>query len=465
MKHKETLSTNKGNKEFYITNLKQEDIRDILLLEQKSRTPELQASEGIVNTRLQNWHIIMWIKKWNNLVSKIAFSYQNFSKEKLDKFPSTFEEFSTLPSNPNFNSAFIYNLDTDPNYRGSWYTERLIQATIDKLSKDWCRYIYFDARPSSYNWDNSEQQSIKQNLEFKKTIDEFLKTQIMPTKDELLKDPTLAFYNHNLKDKLEFIKIIPDFINDKASWDFRIIAHLDLTKLSEISLSEERIAISEAMYGKEFIAELNNFLKSQTKWNSILECGCWWWHIIKWLHEQGRNWTGIDSDQLMIEHAKKNNNWISFLQMDWNNLDGLDWNFDCIMCRWNNICVKNRMDEKDTNPKEKIQENIQKMRDKLNKWWILYLDTAPYTDENKISLKTDNIDLEGKVSFNKENNTRYTFWWGLVNWKKFIWWSENYLISSDELEIMLENMNPKPSKVLKPSLQNEKVYSIVCAIK
>ena len=66
MKHKETLSTNKGNKEFYITNLKQEDIRDILLLEQKSRTPELQASEGIVNTRLQNWHIIMWIKKWNN---------------------------------------------------------------------------------------------------------------------------------------------------------------------------------------------------------------------------------------------------------------------------------------------------------------------------------------------------------------------------------------------------------------
>jgi len=54
MKHKETLSTNKGNKEFYITNLKQEDIRDILLLEQKSRTPELQASEGIVNTRLQN---------------------------------------------------------------------------------------------------------------------------------------------------------------------------------------------------------------------------------------------------------------------------------------------------------------------------------------------------------------------------------------------------------------------------
>jgi len=25
------------------------------------------------------------------------------------------------------------------------------------------------------------------------------------------------------------------------------------------------------------------------------------------------------------------------------------------------------MDEKDTNPKEKIQENIQKMRDKLNK--------------------------------------------------------------------------------------------------
>lgn len=197
-------------------------------LENNSWVPELQASRDTILKRLELGHIMLCVpdSERRKIIGKICFLYNNFDPEKSYKFPKKFSEFSSMPKLNFFNAAFVYDLDIEHNYRdGGKLARFLVHEAIKRAKKDGCKYIVGDGRCPSYN--GSKIEGLKQNICFKRAIDEYIEKEIFPQQKDFLLDPTLAFYHRVTGCK--FLWIIPDFIpEDKASGGIRVILYKEI---------------------------------------------------------------------------------------------------------------------------------------------------------------------------------------------------------------------------------------------
>ncbi len=211
-----------------ITKLGKEHLESIIYLERNSWIPFAQADKETILKRFGLGHIMIGVLEDDELTGMISFSYSNFSPDDYEKFPKGFGEFSSQEPSENYNSAFIYNLSILPKERGRYYAQMLIREALETARNKGCEYAVADGRCPSYNGSSGfEQENVKQRIEFKEAIDRYLGGGPFPEKEELLKDPTLAFY-HRFG---EFLWIMPDFLpEDKPSGGIRVIIY---KKLSE----------------------------------------------------------------------------------------------------------------------------------------------------------------------------------------------------------------------------------------
>lgn len=206
-----------------ILSLGENDIPEIIGLENKSWIPGLQATEESIRDRIRKNHVILGIRDGERLVAKICFSCSSFRADQPENFPDNFEDFSHQPIVESPNALFVYNLDVNPDYRGKIYAPTLIKAVIREAMKLGLRYIVADGRPSSYNGSGEyEQEKVKQNLDFKQSIDKYLNGGSFPTDAEFMKDPTLALYRRLTGCK--FYSVLPNFIpEDEPAGGIRVI--------------------------------------------------------------------------------------------------------------------------------------------------------------------------------------------------------------------------------------------------
>lgn len=242
---------------------------------------------------------------------------------------------------------------------------------------------------------------------------------------------------------------------------------------SEISLSEEWVTLSEALYGQKFIAELADFFKKY-KVKTILECGCGGGHVLQGLGERGFSCLGIDSSKTMINIAKQHNfnSNVEFRKMNWLELDELTSSYDCVMCRGNSLAYAVSWESSQMRyPTEEFRDiifiSLQKMLNKIKDEGLLYVDTVSEKEvsENGRNLAFENKDIKivGKIKYDFSRKLRYTYGEGVVKGKKFKGGSVSYLLLPNELREMLEKLGAR--KIFNPNLKNERNYSALYAVK
>lgn len=200
-----------------------EDIPEILELENVCWLPEIRANEATLRERFEMGHTSMGILVNEKLVGMTSFSYTRFSPDDPDELPATFREFSSRPKHGDYNTAFVYNLNIHPDYRGDTLTRELIWASIDRLRQDNCVYMLGVGRCPSYNGSPGEGiENIQASPEFRKTIDNSMRTGELPATRDLIVDPVLRFYRRTLG--CEFLRVTPEFLpGDTPSGNFGVI--------------------------------------------------------------------------------------------------------------------------------------------------------------------------------------------------------------------------------------------------
>ena len=239
-----------------------------------------------------------------------------------------------------------------------------------------------------------------------------------------------------------------------------------------MSLSKEWAFLSRAMYGQDFIEELSEFLKRQ-KIKTILECGCGDGNILFGLAKKGFKGIGIDGDSEMIKMANQEHNHpnISYLTLNWLDLERISEQYDCVMCRGNSLSYVLNWGKDKQEPAEIIANSVAKsiglMFDRLKPAGLLYVDTVRQEDidlgNREIELKYPNISLRAKIEYNLERRIRRTYGEGIVLGEEFRGGGESVFITPNELESMILELKPK--RVWHPNLKNEVNYHIVCANK
>jgi len=240
-----------------------------------------------------------------------------------------------------------------------------------------------------------------------------------------------------------------------------------------MSLSQEWSAISEAMYGEDFIAELAVFL-GKSGVDRILECGCGNGHILEGLARRGFYGVGIDAEPEMIgiankEHIHPN---VTYRLMNWLNLDQLDETFDAVICRGNTLAYVNSWGKvkRDFEPETTrflIEKSIGIMYHQFKPSGILYLDTIA-SDEitqgnHDIRLRLPGIELAGRIEYDWQKRARYISGSGTVYGREFRGDSICYLLTVDELVEILRSL--QPTEICRPKLAHEPNYDVVCVRK
>lgn len=196
--------------------------------EEQSFIPSMRASEESVRQRLALDHIMLGAEQDGRLVGKICFSYSNFSPNDFEDFPKTFHEFSHQPRPDRYNSVFVYNLDVIPDQRGGKASSLLIRTMFERAKKDGCAYVVIDGRPSSYNGSDAKEEQVRQNPKLKAALDDYLAGGPFPTDEELMTDPTLAFYMRKTTGG-KFLWIIPNFLpEDEPAGGIRVIMYKEI---------------------------------------------------------------------------------------------------------------------------------------------------------------------------------------------------------------------------------------------
>jgi len=205
-----------------------EDIAEILELENLCWLPEIRANEATLRTRFEMGHISIGMLVNEKLIGMTSFSYTHFSPDDSNGFPNTFREFSSRPQLDDHNTAFVYNLNIHPDYRGDTLTRELIWAGIDRLREDNCVYMLGASRCPSYNGSQGPDiETIQASPEFRKTIGNAIQTGRLPATRQLIVDPVLRFYRRTLDCK--FLRVVPDFLpGDKPSGNFGVIFYKTL---------------------------------------------------------------------------------------------------------------------------------------------------------------------------------------------------------------------------------------------
>ncbi len=205
-----------------------EDIPEILELENVCWLPEIRANEATLRARFEMGHISMGMLVNEKLVGMTSFSYTHFSPDDPDGLPGTFREFSSRPLHDDYNTAFVYTLNIHPDYRGDTLTRELIWTGIDRLREDNCVYMLGAGRCPSYNGNQGAGiETIQPSPEFRKTIDNSMRTGKLPATRDLIIDPVLRFYRRTLGCK--FLRVVPEFLpGDTPSGNFGVIFYKTL---------------------------------------------------------------------------------------------------------------------------------------------------------------------------------------------------------------------------------------------
>ncbi|MFZ5955676.1 MAG: GNAT family N-acetyltransferase [Nanoarchaeota archaeon] len=211
-----------------IVKLGKGDLEKIFNVERKAFIPLIQASKEKICKRFNCGHVYLGANIDNLIVGTLAFRYGTFSPDDYSNFPNTFDKFANQLNSKNSNSIFVYSLGIIPDYRGGKLTKELINCVENYAKKENLNYIVGDGRCPSYNGSTIfEQENIRQNLEFKRTIDDYMAGGRIPVTKDLLKDSTLAFYHKLIG--LDFLWIMQNFIpEDKPAGGYRVILYKQL---------------------------------------------------------------------------------------------------------------------------------------------------------------------------------------------------------------------------------------------
>lgn len=203
-----------------------EDIDQIVELEQRCFVPALQASAETLQQRFALEHTMLGIKAAGKLVAMLSFYYHRFDRHDLSSFPKNIVELGLRKSASDFDTAFFYNLEVDPDLRGRDCVARLMRCAFVQAVKDGCVQGVANCRVSSYAGGDrcAGAERIRQNPSVKAAIDRYLEKGVFPDQRDLLRDPTLALY-HQMTG-CQFLQILPDFApGDTATGGIRVVAY------------------------------------------------------------------------------------------------------------------------------------------------------------------------------------------------------------------------------------------------
>ena len=239
-----------------------------------------------------------------------------------------------------------------------------------------------------------------------------------------------------------------------------------------MSLSKEWALLSRAMYGQDFIDELADFLKKQ-KVKIILECGCGDGNVLQGLAKKGFRGLGIDGDSEMIKMANQEHNHpnISYLTLNWLDLERISGQYDCVLCRGNSLSYVLNWNKSKKLSKEEVTGAIKRsvglMLRKLKPHCLLYVDTVKQEDieegSREFEITYPNISMRAKIEYDLKRRIRRTSGEGRLYGEEFKGVGESFFITPNELEELIKEFNP--SRVWHPVIQNEINYHVVCAKK
>jgi len=203
------------------------DIPAILDLEIACWSPAIRANEATLITRFELGHISLGLFDKDKLIGTTSFSYWQCGDPTLARLPKTFKEFSSHPRHEQPDSAYVYNFNMHPDYRGTAMTRQLIFTGVSRLIEDGCSNMFGAVRCPSYNGSQTSFEHIEQSPRFRRTIDHNLLNGTTPSTKEFIADPLLRFYHRVLGCK--FLAVVPGFLEgDESSGGLGVIFHKPL---------------------------------------------------------------------------------------------------------------------------------------------------------------------------------------------------------------------------------------------
>jgi hypothetical protein len=201
-----------GEKRHRVFQLGISDIPAIMELEMACWSPEIRVNEKTLLQRFDLGHIVLGLYSRSKLIGVTAFSYSQSVEPTLSLLPKTFKEFSSQTHHERHGSAFVYNFNVHPDYRGTTMTRRLIFAGVSRLIKDGCDYLIGVARCPSYNGSlHTPFEYVEYSPQFQALMNDHLLRGTTPPASELTADPLLRFYHRVLG--CDFLGVVPDFLS------------------------------------------------------------------------------------------------------------------------------------------------------------------------------------------------------------------------------------------------------------
>ncbi|MBZ9859363.1 GNAT family N-acetyltransferase [Mesorhizobium sp. CA12] len=190
----------------------------------------LGATEATIRQRLSLGHIMIAAVQETTIAGAVCFVETAHDPRDKATFPATFSAYSSLTRSVPPNSLYVYNLGVRPEFRGTPLSRRLLAHLVDYGREAGTRWIVGDGRCPSYGGAQEDSpDKVEINADFRRTIDEWHRTGIMPSVGHLTQDPLLNFYHRILK--CEFLHLAPAFLpEDVSSGGYRVIFAVDLCK-------------------------------------------------------------------------------------------------------------------------------------------------------------------------------------------------------------------------------------------
>lgn len=190
----------------------------------------LGASEDTIRQRLSLGHTMIVATVDDLIAGAVCFTETREDPHDTARFPATFSAYSSLPRTEPVLSLYVYNLGVRPEFRGTNLSRRLMSRMMDHGRRMGARWLVGDGRCPSYaGAQDGTPDKVQPEPEFRRTVDEWHRSGVMPPAESITRDPLLRFYRRILK--CEFLHLAPDFLpEDASSGGFRVIFAVDLAQ-------------------------------------------------------------------------------------------------------------------------------------------------------------------------------------------------------------------------------------------
>ncbi|NTW90151.1 MAG: class I SAM-dependent methyltransferase [Candidatus Moranbacteria bacterium] len=452
--------------------LNDRDIPDILEMERRNFIVGMRANGEVVRRRLAWGHRMYGLFSNGELVAKICSHPLCFDPHDRERFPSTFEGFANVSGDgfTDANAVAVYDFDANRNIREYARASRFLKEVFGYFRHSGFRYVVGDGRMRSYAGSvETPEKRILLNDGFRNAIDTYFHGGPYPSDDEFCADPLLAFYRKATG--CGFWDIRQEFISgDAPSGGMRTILVKDL-QYPDLSLTEEWMELSAAMYGGQFISELAALFRGR---RSFLEFGCGGGHVAEGLSRYFETVVGVDKDKAMISHALGQSiGGIDFRVSDWTAAPSFGRTFDVVMCRGNSLGHVVSWDGKNPDGRfGQISESLRTFWEHVSPGGLLYVDTVSEAEllrgGGAVSVSFPHIWLNGRIQYEKSRNgddLRTVNGSGWVSGRYFSGGSTGFLIRPSELESLVWALDPAPSHVRFVRLEHEPNYAVLIAEK